>query len=181
MYTDISSFSCCAESYISLFCPVFRVYVFLFINLIFFHSPLFVLVLMAWRQGISGLPCLERYSSMTDLPKLNHMRISYPLYGWGGVGWGEDGYYSSSWQSKTWILTLLMLGMEYSCFGDQYHTCWWLGSLSRQGISRHGIDSIGYATCRVHWKCGLLLLNKILDMILNVNTFFYNSKNNWAC
>ena len=46
-------------------------------------------------------------------------------------------------------VTLPMLETKYSRFGDQYHSCWCPGSLSRQGISRHGIDSIRYATCRV--------------------------------
>ena len=47
------------------------------------------------------------------------------------------------------VLTLQMLETEYSGFGDQYHACWCPGSSSHQGISRHGIDSIGYATCGV--------------------------------
>ena len=47
------------------------------------------------------------------------------------------------------VLTLQMLETEYSSFGDQYHVCWSPGSLSHQGISRHGIDSKGYATCGV--------------------------------
>ena len=48
-----------------------------------------------------------------------------------------------------WVLTFLMLKMEYSSFRDQYHACWCHSSWSRQGISRHGIYSIGYATTRV--------------------------------
>ena len=47
------------------------------------------------------------------------------------------------------VLTLQMLETEYSGFGDQYHACWCPGSSSHQDISRHGIDSIGYATCGV--------------------------------
>ena len=47
------------------------------------------------------------------------------------------------------VLALQMLATEYFGFWDQYHACWCPGSLSRQGISRHGIDSIGYATCGV--------------------------------
>ena len=42
-----------------------------------------------------------------------------------------------------------ILETGYSGFGDQYHDCWCPGSFSHQGISRHGIDSIGYATCVV--------------------------------
>ena len=39
----------------------------------------------------------------------------------------------------------LMLETEYSDLFDQYmyHASWCPGSLSRQGISRHGIDSMG--------------------------------------
>ena len=48
--------------------------------------------------------------------------------------------------SLVWMLE--MLGTEYSGFGYQYRACWCPG-LSCQGISRHGIDSIGYATCGV--------------------------------
>ena len=47
------------------------------------------------------------------------------------------------------FLTLLMQEMEYSGLFNQYHACWCPGSLRRQGFSRYGIDSIGYATCRV--------------------------------
>ena len=47
------------------------------------------------------------------------------------------------------FFTLLMLETEYPSFGAQYHACWCPGSLSHQGISRHGIDSIGYATYRI--------------------------------
>ena len=38
--------------------------------------------------------------------------------------------------------TLLMLEMEYSRLFGQYHAWWYPGSLSHQGISRHGTDSI---------------------------------------
>ena len=48
-----------------------------------------------------------------------------------------------------WGLTLLMLKMEYSGSFGQYHAYWCPGSLSRQGISRNGIDNIWEATCRV--------------------------------
>ena len=43
---------------------------------------------------------------------------------------------------------LLMLETQYSGFGGQYDVCCCPGSLSRQGISRHGIGSIGQATLR---------------------------------
>ena len=33
-------------------------------------------------------------------------------------------------------------------FGGRYYSCWCPGSRSRQSISRHGIDSIGWGTCR---------------------------------
>ena len=70
-------------------------------------------------------------------------------------------------------LTLLMLEMEYSSFGCQYHACWCPGDLSHQGISRNGIDCIGLATCKVApCESGLLLLNKIQDMTPNVNIYF---------
>ena len=36
-----------------------------------------------------------------------------------------------------------MLETEYSSLFGQYHACWWLGSLTHQGISMNGIDSIG--------------------------------------
>ena len=41
------------------------------------------------------------------------------------------------------ILTLLMLEMEYSCFGGQYHTSRCPGSWNHQSISRHSIVSTG--------------------------------------
>ena len=63
-------------------------------------------------------------------------------------------------------VTLLVLGTEYSLSGNQYHACWCPGSLSRQGISGHGIDSIRQAACRI---VGLPRLTKISDMIRNVN------------
>ena len=56
-----------------------------------------------------------------------------------------------------------MLETEYSSLFDQYHACWCPGSLSRQDISRHGVDSIGYATCT---KCEYV---------------FYDIQNNSAC
>ena len=46
-------------------------------------------------------------------------------------------------------LTLPMLETEYSGLFGQYYACWCPGSLSRQGISRHGIGRIGYVTCKV--------------------------------
>ena len=61
------------------------------------------------------------------------------------------------------VLSLWMLETEYSGFGVQYHACWCPGDLSRQGITRHGID----------WKFGLLLLSKILHMMW---IHFYNLK-----
>ena len=39
-------------------------------------------------------------------------------------------------------LTLLIIETEYSGLFSQYHACWCPGDWSRQGISRHGIDSI---------------------------------------
>ena len=40
-------------------------------------------------------------------------------------------------------LTPLMLETEYSGLFGQYHACWCPGSLSRQGIIRNSIGSIG--------------------------------------
>ena len=39
-------------------------------------------------------------------------------------------------------LTLLILETEYSALFGQYCVYWCPGSLSRQGISKHGFDSI---------------------------------------
>ena len=36
-----------------------------------------------------------------------------------------------------------MLETEYSGLFGKYHGCWCPGDLSHQGISNHGIDSIG--------------------------------------
>ena len=41
-----------------------------------------------------------------------------------------------------------------------YHACWYPRSSSHQGISRHGIDSIGWTTCMIA-PFFSLLLNKI--------------------
>ena len=41
------------------------------------------------------------------------------------------------------VLTLLMLETEYSGLFGQNHCCLCPGSLSRQGIGRYGIDSLG--------------------------------------
>ena len=68
-------------------------------------------------------------------------------------------------------LTLLMLETEYSGLFSHYHACWCPGSLSLQGINRHGIDSIGRQHVGLlHCEFGLLLLNKTQDMMQNVNT-----------
>ena len=48
------------------------------------------------------------------------------------------------------ILTRLMLQTEYSGLFSQYHACWFPGSWSHQGISRHGIDSTRY-TWEKNW------------------------------
>ena len=53
------------------------------------------------------------------------------------------------------VLSLWMLETEYSGFGDQYHACWCLGDLSRQGITRHGID---YRICNI---CGCSIGNLV--------------------
>ena len=50
--------------------------------------------------------------------------------------------YMSRWD-LCWELTVVMLETEYSGLFGQYHACWCTGFLSHQGISRHGIDSIG--------------------------------------
>ena len=47
------------------------------------------------------------------------------------------------------ILTLLMLEMEYSGFGGQYHACWCTGDFRSQCISEHGIGCVGQTTCIV--------------------------------
>ena len=46
--------------------------------------------------------------------------------------------------NRCWLHTIpLLLETEYSVLCGQYHARWCPGSLSRQGISRHGIASIG--------------------------------------
>ena len=52
------------------------------------------------------------------------------------------------------------------------HACWCPRSLSRQGISRHGIGSMGQATYRVAPFWIWSLLNQIIDIIRNVNASF---------
>ena len=67
------------------------------------------------------------------------------------------------------VLTLLMLETEYSGLFGQHHACWCPGSSSRQGTSRHGIGIIVKAICRLA-PVWIFMLNKIQDMIRNVNT-----------
>ena len=83
------------------------------------------------------------------------------------------------------ILTLLMLGTEYSGFGGQCLACWCPGDL-RTGMVLIILDRqyVGL----LHWEFGLYLLNKIQDMILNVNASFtifqkfcVNIQNTCAC
>ena len=45
------------------------------------------------------------------------------------------------------ILTLLMLEIEYSGFGDQYHACWCTGFSSPQCISRHVTGCVEQKLC----------------------------------
>ena len=46
------------------------------------------------------------------------------------------------------VLTLLILETKYFGLFGQYHSCWCPASLRSQGISRHGIDIIGYTAYR---------------------------------
>ena len=73
------------------------------------------------------------------------------------------------------VLPLLMLEADYSALFGQYHVYWCPGS--SQDISRGDFDSIGYRQqCRLlHCEFGLLLLNKIKDMVPNVNATMYIS------
>ena len=50
------------------------------------------------------------------------------------------------WIKSKYKLTLLVLEMEYSTFGGQYHAYSCLGSQSRQSISRHVIGCVGQTT-----------------------------------
>ena len=51
-------------------------------------------------------------------------------------------YWSFCPAINVWTLLILILEIEYSGFGDQYHACWCPGSWSHQDINRHGIDII---------------------------------------
>ena len=66
-----------------------------------------------------------------------------------------------------------MLETDDSGLGEQYHACWCPGSLRRQGIS----SNVLIAKDRQHvgfrqYVSSFLLLNKIQDMMRNVNTSF---------
>ena len=73
------------------------------------------------------------------------------------------------------VLPLLVLEAEYSALFDQYYVYWCPGS--SQDISGDDFDSIGYRQqCRLlHCEFGILLLNKIKDMVPNVNATMYIS------
>ena len=80
------------------------------------------------------------------------------------------------------VWTLLMLKTKYFHLFGHYHACWCLGDLSRQGISRHGIDSTGEATYRVAplwiWSPSAGWYPRY---VMKYEYIFYNLYNNPAC
>ena len=78
--------------------------------------------------------------------------------------------YSKGLRHSHCDIALVMLETDNSGLFNQYHTCWCLDSWSRQGISRHCIDSIRQTSFRVAplwiWSSSV---EQNLDMIRNVN------------
>ena len=105
-------------------------------------------MLTAKFLGLNVLTLSCTYVWVEGLPWYKYLMIRY-------ISWQSSWWYGISWFIYFLILrtkleamakciwTLLMLEMKYSCFGGQYHARWCPGPLSRQAISRHGIDNMG--------------------------------------